>query len=43
MKVSLSFHENLHSSQLEDSEYEYDMIKEFLHSNPDMGKCSSSI
>ena len=29
-------------SQFEDSEYKYDMIKEFLNSNLDVGKYSSS-
>ena len=30
-------------SQFEDSKYKNDMIKGFLNSNPDLGKCLSSI
>ena len=30
-------------SQFEDSKYKDDMIKGFLNSNPNLGKCSSSI
>ena len=43
MKVSLKLHENLHTSQFEYSEYKYDMIKGLLNSNPNLGKCLSSI
>ena len=32
IKVSLNLHENSHTSQFEDSEYEYDMIRGFLNS-----------
>ena len=42
IKVSLNLHENSHTSQFQDSEYKY-MIKGFLNSSPDLGKCSSSI
>ena len=41
--VSLNLHEILRTSQFKDSKYKYDIIKGFLHSNPDLGKCSSSI
>ena len=43
IKVSLNLHENWHTSQFEDSEVKYDMIKGFLNSNPDLGKSSCSI
>ena len=43
MKVSLKLHENWRTSQFECSEYKYDMMKGFLNSNPDLGKCLSSI
>ena len=43
IKVSLNLHENSHHSQFEDSKYKDDMIKGFLNSNPDLGKCTSSI
>ena len=43
MKVSLKLHENLRTSQFEYSEYKYDMIKGLLNSNPNLGKCLSSI
>ena len=40
--VSLNYHEKLRTSQFEDREYKYDMIKGFLNSNPDFGICSLS-
>ena len=43
IKVSLNLYENSHTSQFEDSEYKYNMIRGFLNSNPDLGNCSSSI
>ena len=33
---------NSHTSQFEDCNYKYDMIKEFLNSNADFGKYSAS-
>ena len=33
IKVSLNLRENSHTSQFEDSEYEYDMIRGFLYSS----------
>ena len=40
---SLNLLKNSHLSQFEDSEYKYGMINRFLNSNPDFGKCSSTI
>ena len=39
---SSNLHKNLLPSSFEDSKYKYDMVKGFLNSNPDFGKCSSS-
>ena len=37
IKFSLHLYENWRTSQFEDSEQKYDMIKGFLNSNPDWG------
>ena len=42
IKLSLNLHENSHTSQSEDDNYKYNMMKGFLNSNPDLGKNSFS-
>ena len=41
--IKLNLLENYYTSQFEDSEYKHDVIKGFLNSNPDLGKCLSSM
>ena len=42
-KTEVNLHENSRTSQFEDNKYRYGMIKGFLNSNPDLGKCLYSI
>lgn len=43
IKASWNLHENSHTSQFEDNEYEYHVEKQFLNSNPGVGKGHSII
>ena len=40
---AIKFSHYLHTSQFEDIEHKYDIIKRILNSNPKLRKCSSSI